>query len=230
MQMTQSDSIVKCFEAFDFQNRLWIFMELMDGGAFTAMLEELAGDYSEGFCKYSLYKTLVGLQDIHSRNIIHRDIKSDNILVSSQGEVKLADFGYAVVLTQQQQGRKSKVGTVCWMAPELIEGKGQYDNKVDVWSLGIFAIELAMGEPPYISEHHTRVLFNILHKKPPRISPKWSAEFQDFIDRCLDKNVERRWSCDKLIHHPFLAGAENLKDEWCSEWARWQAMKEDPLR
>ena len=137
-------------------------MELMDGGAFTPMLEDLQGNYSEGFCKYSLYQTLNALIGLHRENIIHRDIKSDNILVKETGEIKMADFGYAVVLTQQQKGRQSKVGTVCWMAPELIEGRGEYDNKIDVWSLGIFAIELAEGEPPYIAEHHTRVLFNIV--------------------------------------------------------------------
>ena len=98
------------------------------------------------------------------------------------------------------------------MAPELIEGRGAYNNKVDVWSLGIFAIELAQGEPPYIAEHHTRVLFNIVQNQPPRISSKWSANFQDFIDRCLEKDVERRWSTEMLINHPFLEGAEGLRD------------------
>lgn len=102
MQMSSCPSIVQCHEAFDFQNRLWIFMELMDGGAFTPMLEELAGAYSEEFCKYSIWATCKGLIDLHKQNIIHRDIKSDNILVKANGEIKLADFGYAVVLTQQQ--------------------------------------------------------------------------------------------------------------------------------
>ena len=96
--MTESNSLVQCHEAFDFQNRLWIFLELMDG-AFTPMLEDLQGAYSEGFCKYSLYMTLKGLVDLHSRNIIHRDIKSDNILIKANGEIKIADFGYSVILT-----------------------------------------------------------------------------------------------------------------------------------
>ena len=177
MQITQCKSIVQCCEAFDYQKRLWIFMELMDGGAFTPMIEDMQGQYSEAFCKYSLYATLLGLLDLHRMNIIHRDIKSDNILVKANGEIKLADFGYAVVLTEQQKGRQSKVGTVCWMAPELIEGGGEYCNKVDVWSLGIFAIELAMGEPPYINEHQTRVLWNICHNDPPKIQSTWSRDF-----------------------------------------------------
>ena len=137
-------------------------MELMDGGAFTPMLEDFMGAYSENFCKYSLWATCKGLIDLHRQNIIHRDIKSDNILVKANGEIKLADFGYAVVLTQQMQKRKSKVGTVCWMAPELIQGSNSYTDKVDVWSLGIFALELADGEPPYINEQQTRILFNIV--------------------------------------------------------------------
>ena len=229
MQITQCKSIVQCCEAFDYQKRLWIFMELMDGGAFTPMIEDMQGQCSEAFCKYSLYATLQGLLDLHKMNIIHRDIKSDNILVKANGEIKLADFGYAVVLTEQQKGRQSKVGTVCWMAPELIEGGGEYCNKVDVWSLGIFAIELAMGEPPYINEHQTRVLWNICHNDPPQIQNTWSREFQDFIDKCLDKNVERRWSSEMLINHPFMEGAENLKDEWCREFRRWQQSRNNIL-
>ena len=159
-------------------------------------------------------------------NIIHRDIKSDNILCKENGEIKLADFGYAVMLTQQQQPRASKVGTVCWMAPELIEAKEdkKYSNKVDIWSLGIFAIELAQGEPPYITEHHTRVLYNIVQKDPPPIDAKWSAEFQDFVRKCLDKNPAKRWSGEKLLEHPFLAGAdtEELRQEWVKEFANWK--------
>ena len=93
----------------------------MDGGALTAMLEDFQGQYSEEFCKYSLYQTLIGLIDLHRQNIIHRDIKSDNILVKTNGQIKLADFSTAVFLTLQQKGRRSKVSTPCWMAPEMIE-------------------------------------------------------------------------------------------------------------
>ena len=115
------------------------------------------------------------------------------------------------------------------MAPELILGHRAYNNKVDVWSLGIFAMELAQGEPPHINEHHTRILFNIVQHEAPRIDSRWSTDFQDFADKCLDKNVERRWNSEMLINHPFLAGAENMRDEWCQEFCHWQQTRNNIL-
>ena len=119
----ENDAILRCLECFDFKARLWIFLEMMDGGALTPMLEEMNGTHSEAFCKYICLRVLQGLKYLHDRHILHRDIKSDNILVSSTGKIKLADFGYATQLTQEKHRRDSKVGTVCWMAPEMIRGK-----------------------------------------------------------------------------------------------------------
>jgi serine/threonine protein kinase len=125
-----------------------------------------------------LYRALEALNFLHERNIIHRDVKSDNLLMSVDGEVKLADFGYACQLTEEVDSRKSKVGTVCWMAPELIKGERRYTTKVDIWSFGIFAMEMADGDPPYISEAQNKVIFNIVNKEPPPIGPRWSSEFR----------------------------------------------------
>lgn len=148
----ENDAILRCFECFDFKERLWIFLEMMDGGALTPMLEEKKGNYPETFCKYVCLRVLQGLRYLHERHILHRDIKSDNILVATDGKIKLADFGYATQLTSESENRISKVGTVCWMAPEMIRSKMKYNYKVDVWSFGIFVVELAQGEPPYINE------------------------------------------------------------------------------
>ncbi len=115
------------------------------------MVEDMKATYSEEFCKYVLYKVVRALKHLHSQNIMHRDVKSDNVLFSSEGKVKLADFGFACKLTKQLN-HKSKAGTLCWMAPEMIKGDQRYDAKVDVWSLGIFAIELAESVPPYHDE------------------------------------------------------------------------------
>ncbi len=176
----QNQGILKVIEAYDFKSRLWIFVELMDD-ALTSYVQTLNKTYSENVVKYVLKKTLEGLNFLHVRHIIHRDIKSDNLLMNTKGEVKLADFGYAVQLTEEKAGRKSKVGTVCWMAPELIRGERLYTQKVDIWSFGIFAMEMADGDPPYISEPQGRVIFNIVKKDPPPINQRWSADFKDFV-------------------------------------------------
>jgi protein-serine/threonine kinase len=96
MQMCKdNDNVIQCYEAFDYRQRLWIFLEYMDGGCLTPIVEERKGNISEGVCSFILYQTLKGLASLHKRNIVHRDIKSDNILVSENGDLKLADFGYA---------------------------------------------------------------------------------------------------------------------------------------
>ena len=164
-----NDNVIMCYDAFDYRQRLWIFLEFMDGGCLTPIVEERKGNISEGVCLFILYQTIKGLASLHKRNIMHRDIKSDNILVNEQGDLKLADFGYAAQLTIEKSKRNSKVGTVCWMAPELIRGKSSYDIKVDIWSFGIFALELADGEPPYISEPQQKVLYLIVTKDAPTL-------------------------------------------------------------
>lgn len=107
-------------------------------------------------CRYVCKQMLMGLAYLHRQHRLHRDIKSDNILVDFSGAVKIADFGFAVGLTEEQDKRRSVVGTPYWMAPELIRGL-EYDAKVDVWSMAITAIEMAEGEPPYLHEPPLRV-------------------------------------------------------------------------
>ena len=159
-----TDLVLEVYECFDYRDKLWIFVELMDF-ALTPIIEEMETRYSENVCKYVLWQTLRGLKFIHDKHIIHRDIKSDNILVDESGKVKLADFGYSAQLTQERQARSSKVGTPCWMAPELIKGERRYDSKADIWSFGILAFELANGEPPYIDEtNQERILYYIVNK------------------------------------------------------------------
>ena len=128
-------------------------MEYVEGDNMTRVVEEAKGRLSVEFCKYSLYKTALGLMHIHSENVIWRDVKSDNIFVNCNGDFKFLDFDFACLKNEEKQTFTEKYGTVCWMAPELIKGIAPYDEKVDIYSLAIFAIELAEGEPPNIHKN-----------------------------------------------------------------------------
>ena len=83
------------------------------------------------------------------------------------------------------------------MAPELIKGKKNYDSKVDIWSFGIFALELADGEPPYLGKSQAKILLKIVQKEAPQLKGShWSPEFRDFVSKCLMKDPEERMSAE----------------------------------
>lgn len=103
----KEDNIIQCFDAYDFNNRLWIYMELMDIGAMTDIILENSGKIDEQVCQYILKQVLIGLEYLHNNSILHRDIKSDNILMNSNGDIKVADFGFATQLTKKNNGRFS---------------------------------------------------------------------------------------------------------------------------
>ena len=101
------------------------------------------------------------------------------------------------------------------MAPELIKGKKQYDSKVDIWSLGIFALELADGMPPYLGKSQAKILLKIVQKDPPTLKDEqWSPVFRDFVARCLNKDPEQRYSAEQCLQHPFIKDAEAYREQF----------------
>lgn len=210
MKDSTHPNIVGYIESFIVDdNQLWVVMEYMDGGCLTDILEQFETvKLNEEQIAFICLETLKALQYIHARHRIHRDVKSDNVLLNTKGEVKIADFGYAAQLTQQQQKRNTVVGTPYWMAPELIRGH-DYGTRVDIWSLGIMLMELAEGEPPYMEYQPLRALFLITTKGIPPLKDleKWSPEFRDFYNKCLEKEVDKRPEAVELLNHPFLAKA-----------------------
>ena len=206
-------NIVFVGDCFNWRDKLWIVMEFMEKGSLTGILGPDV-HFEERFIAYVCQSILRALDSLHRDNRIHRDIKSDNILINGKGEVKLADFGFAVRLTSDRERRKSMVGTPFWMAPELIRGVG-YDCKVDIWSLGITALEMADGEPPYYHDAPLKALLKI-HTSPspkPQHPEQWSAEFNDFLAKALDTEPATRASAAELLEHPFLqkaCGAEEF--------------------
>ncbi len=204
--MSRHCNIVSYVETFATSSELCIVMEYISGGSLTDSIG-INIDFPEEHIANVCKQTLMALAHIHRSHRIHRDIKSDNILIDkSSGDVKVADFGFAIGLTSEENKRNSVVGTPYWMAPELIRGQ-EYGCEVDIWSLGITAIEMAQGEPPLMKEPPLRALLMITVKPSPTLAKKedWSDEFNHFIAACLHTDPSKRPTAEQLLLHPFIS-------------------------
>uniref|UniRef100_A0A8B9YS36 non-specific serine/threonine protein kinase n=1 Tax=Bos mutus grunniens TaxID=30521 RepID=A0A8B9YS36_BOSMU len=151
---------------------------------------------------------LQALSVLHAQGVIHRDIKSDSILLTHDGRVKLSDFGFCAQVSKEVPRRKSLVGTPYWMAPELIS-RLPYGPEVDIWSLGVMVIEMVDGEPPYFNEPPLKAMKMIRDNLPPRLKNlhKVSPSLKGFLDRLLVRDPAQRGTAAELLKHPFLAKA-----------------------
>ncbi|KAI9209784.1 kinase-like domain-containing protein [Polychytrium aggregatum] len=197
----KSKWITKYHGSYVTGTKLWIIMEYCSGGSCLDVLR--AGVFAEHEVAQILKGLLHGLEYLHGLGKIHRDIKAANILLTEEGEVKLADFGVSAQITATITKKNTFVGTPYWMAPEVIL-RSAYNMKADIWSLGITAIELATGLPPHSNLHPMRVLFIIPQNEPPGISPEYSSSFRDFVSKCLGKRPNQRPTARELLDHPFV--------------------------
>eukprot|EP01117_Protostelium_nocturnum_P007762 TRINITY_DN2779_c1_g1_i1.p1 TRINITY_DN2779_c1_g1~~TRINITY_DN2779_c1_g1_i1.p1 ORF type:complete len:908 (+),score=435.89 TRINITY_DN2779_c1_g1_i1:130-2853(+) len=202
-------NIVGFYGAWMKGEELFIAMELCDGGAVSDIYQVCNEGLNEDQIGVVTRETLHALAYLHSVNIIHRDIKGANILLTNAGDIKLVDFGVSAELKQTGEKRNTLIGTPYWMAPEVVANKTgnvPYDTKSDIWSLGITLIELAEMNPPLHEIHPMKALMMIPMREPPVFThpDKWSREFKDFVAVCLSKSPDKRKSAEEMLKHPWI--------------------------
>ncbi|KAF7784262.1 hypothetical protein Agabi119p4_427 [Agaricus bisporus var. burnettii] len=224
--LSQLDSphVTKYHGSFLKGSHLWIVMEYCSGGSCSDLMKP--GVFREEYIAIIVRELLRGLDYLHTEGKLHRDIKAANILLSAGGEVKLADFGVSGQLSGTLSEKKNTfVGTPYWMSPEVIKQSG-YDHKADIWSLGITAIELAKGEPPYAELHPMKVLFLIPKNPPPALEgQQFSKSFREFVASCLQRDPRDRPTARELLKHKFIRMAKktNYLTELIDRHERWKA-------
>ncbi|EFN53500.1 hypothetical protein CHLNCDRAFT_25736, partial [Chlorella variabilis] len=208
LQQFDHDNIVRYLGTEKTDGALNIFLEYVPGGSIASLLAKF-GSFKESVIRVYTKQILLGLEYLHSKGVMHRDIKGANILVDNTGLVKVADFGASKKLEDLvtvADGNKSVKGTPYWMAPEVITQTG-HGRQADLWSVACTVLEMATGRPPWSTQYPSQVaaMFHIASTKgPPEIPQHLSPECKDFLYLCFNRDWKARPLASTLLRHPFL--------------------------
>uniref|UniRef100_UPI00358FF8DD serine/threonine-protein kinase PAK 4-like isoform X2 n=1 Tax=Myxine glutinosa TaxID=7769 RepID=UPI00358FF8DD len=206
MREYHHENVVDMYNSYLVLDELWVVMEFLEGGALTDIVTHMS--MNEEQIASVCIAVLKALSYLHEQGVIHRDIKSDSILLTADGRIKLSDFGFCAQVSKEVPRRKSLVGTPYWMAPEVIS-RLPYGPEVDIWSLGIMVIEMVDGEPPYFNEPPLQAMRRIRDNVPPTMkhTQRVSPLLRGFLERMLVREPRQRATALELLQHPFLHGA-----------------------
>ncbi|XP_015162601.1 STE20/SPS1-related proline-alanine-rich protein kinase isoform X3 [Solanum tuberosum] len=216
MSLIDHPNVIKSFCSFVVENYLWVVMPFMAEGSCLHLMKIAYPDgFEESAICSMLKETLKALEYLHRHGHIHRDVKAGNILLDTNGAVKLGDFGVSACMFDngdRQRSRNTFVGTPCWMAPEVLQPGTGYDFKADIWSFGITALELAHGHAPFSKYPPMKVLLMTIQNAPPGLDydrdKKFSKSFKEMVAMCLVKDQTKRPTAEKLLKHSFFKNAK----------------------
>ncbi|CAI9093399.1 OLC1v1028899C3 [Oldenlandia corymbosa var. corymbosa] len=216
MSLIDHPNVIGAYCSFVVEHNLWVVMPFMAEGSCLHLMKVAYPDgFEESAIASILKETLKALEYLHRHGHIHRDVKAGNILMDSNGEVKVADFGVSACMFDtgdRQRSRNTFVGTPCWMAPEVLQPQTGYDFKADIWSFGITALELAHGHAPFSKYPPMKVLLMTIQNAPPGLDydrdKKFSKSFKEMVAMCLVKDQTKRPTAEKLLKHTFFKNAK----------------------
>lgn len=225
MRLCDDANILSCFCSFVHDDQLWMISQLMDKGSCQRILTVarqlgVAEGFNEDCIGYILCEAMKGVNYLHEKGHVHKDIKPGNILIDSTANVKLSDFGvsgWIVGSGQQTNSKEMSTNSLLHMAPEILEQSAHFDNRADIWSIGITALELAKGCLPFPESTDVHTLKSLIEEEPPSLksyssdkqhlnSVPFSKFYEDFYKKCLQKNPKLRPSAAELMKHKLLRG------------------------
>jgi len=203
MQKLRHKSIIQLIDIFETPNDLFLVLELVSGGELFDQIVE-RGSYSESDAANLIRQVLEGIAYMHRHGVVHRDLKPENLLCASANVIKIADFGLSKDV--ESGNLQTSCGTPSYVAPEVLLG-GQYDNEVDIWSIGVITYVLLCGFTPFYGDNQRQLFERILHAKFDFPSPEWddvSATAKDFVSKLLVVNPADRLSAEQAQTHPWI--------------------------